>query len=30
VLTTLHEALGDEEWSDVTVELPREYDAVLA
>jgi uncharacterized protein (DUF2267 family) len=30
VLATLHEALGDEEWSDVTVELPREYDAVLA
>jgi uncharacterized protein (DUF2267 family) len=30
VLRTLHEALGDDEWSDVVVELPREYDAVLA
>ena len=30
VLTTLHEVIGDDEWSDVTVELPREYDAVLA
>jgi uncharacterized protein (DUF2267 family) len=30
VLATLHEALGDEEWSDVIVELPNEYDAVLA
>jgi uncharacterized protein (DUF2267 family) len=30
VLTTLREVVGHDEWSDVTVELPREYDAVLA
>jgi uncharacterized protein (DUF2267 family) len=30
VLATLHEAVGDDEWTDLTVELPREYDAVLA
>jgi uncharacterized protein (DUF2267 family) len=30
VLTTLGEVVGHDEWSDVTVELPREYDAVLA
>jgi uncharacterized protein (DUF2267 family) len=30
VLATLHQAVGDDEWTDLTVELPREYDAVLA
>jgi uncharacterized protein (DUF2267 family) len=30
VMTTLREVVGQDEWSDVTVELPREYDAVLA
>jgi uncharacterized protein (DUF2267 family) len=30
VLVTLREAVGDDEWFDVTVQLPREYDAVLA
>lgn len=30
VLATLREVVGDDEWTDVTVELPREYDPVLA
>jgi uncharacterized protein (DUF2267 family) len=30
VLTTLREAVGDEEFSDVTVELPRDYEDLLA
>jgi uncharacterized protein (DUF2267 family) len=30
VLTTLREAVGDEEWVDVTVQLPDEYRSVLA
>jgi uncharacterized protein (DUF2267 family) len=29
VLATLHEQVGDDEWTDVTAELPREYDEVV-
>jgi uncharacterized protein (DUF2267 family) len=29
VLATLHDAVGDEEWLDVTAQLPREYDALV-
>jgi uncharacterized protein (DUF2267 family) len=30
VMVTLREAVGDDEFFDVAVQLPREYDAVLA
>jgi uncharacterized protein (DUF2267 family) len=30
VLSTLREAVGDEEFLDVTVQLPREYETVTA
>jgi uncharacterized protein (DUF2267 family) len=29
VLLTLHDAVGDEEWLDVTAQLPREYDELV-